>query len=44
MKDMAADPGSSVLTQRMGIALSDGRRILVKDPTSLASVAGLVQG
>ncbi|AVW92969.1 oxidoreductase [Celeribacter baekdonensis] len=31
-------------SQRMGITLSDGRRILMEGPTSLASVVGLVQG
>jgi len=44
MTDMAADPGPAVLAQRVDIALSDGRRILVEGPTSLASVVGLVQG
>jgi transposase len=44
MNDMAADPNSSVLAQRVDIALSDGRRILVEGPTSLASVVRLVQG
>jgi len=42
--DVAADPGPAVLAQRVDIALSDGRRILVEGPTSLASVVGLVQG
>ncbi len=42
--DVAADPGPAVLAQRVEIALSDGRRILVEGPTSLASVVGLVQG
>jgi transposase len=41
---VAADPGPVVLAQRVDIALSDGRRILVEGPTSLASVVGLVQG
>ena len=41
---VAAVPGSAVLAQRVDIALSDGRRILVEGPTSLASVVGLVQG
>jgi transposase len=44
MTDMAADPGPPVLAQRVDIALSDGRRILVEGPASLASVVGLVQG
>jgi transposase len=44
MTDMAADRGPPVLAQRVDIALSDGRRILVEGPTSLASVVGLVQG
>jgi transposase len=44
MNDLAADPISSVLAQRVDVALSDGRRILVEGPTSLASVARLVQG
>ena len=44
MTDMAADPLPAVLAQRVDIALSDGRRILVEGPTSLASVVGLVQG
>jgi transposase len=44
MNDVAADPGPAVLAQRVDIALSDGRRILVEGPTSLASVVGLVQG
>ena len=44
MNDVAADPSSSVLAQRVDVALSDGRRILVEGPTSLASVVGLVQG
>lgn len=44
MNDVAADPGPAVLAQRVGIALSAGRRILVESPTSLASVVGLVQG
>jgi len=42
--DVAADPCPAVLAQRVDIALSDGRRILVEGPTSLASVVGLVQG
>jgi len=41
---VAADPGPAVLAQRVDIALSDGRRILVEGPTSLASVVWLVQG
>jgi transposase len=41
---VAADPGPVVSAQRVDIALSDGRRILVEGPTSLASVVGLVQG
>ena len=44
MNDVAADPYPAVLAQRVDIALSDGRRILVEGPTSLASVVGLVQG
>jgi transposase len=44
MNDVAADPSSSVLAQRVDVALSDGRRILVEGPTSLASVVRLVQG
>lgn len=44
MSDVAADPGTAVSAQRVDIALSDGRRILVEGPTSLASVVGLVQG
>jgi transposase len=44
MTDMAADPGPAVLAQRVDIALSDGRRIPVEGPASLASVVGLVQG
>ena len=32
------------LAQRLDITLSDGRRILVEGPTSLAAVLGLVQG
>jgi transposase len=44
MNDVAADPGPAVLAQRVDIALSDGRRILVEGPTSLASVMGLVRG
>lgn len=44
MNDVAADRGPAVLAQRVGIALSDGRRILVEGPTSLASVVGLMQG
>ena len=44
MTDMAADPRPIVLAQRVDIALSDGRRILVEGPTSLASVVRLVQG
>lgn len=44
INDVAADPGPAVLAQRVDIALSDGRRILVEGPTSLASVVGLVQG
>ena len=44
MDDVAAEPGPAVMAQRVDIALSDGRRILVKGPTSLASVVGLVQG
>jgi transposase len=44
MNDVAAVPGPAVLAQRVDIALSDGRRILVEGPTSLASVVGLVQG
>ena len=42
--DVAADLGPAVLAQRVEIALSDGRRILVEGPTSLASVVGMVQG
>jgi len=41
---VAAVPGPAVLAQRVDIALSDGRRILVEGPTSLASGVGLVQG
>ena len=41
---VAAHRGPTVLAQRVDIALSDGRRILVEGPTSLASVVGLVQG
>jgi len=41
---VAAVPGPAVLAQRVDIALSDGRRILVEGPTSLASIVGLVQG
>jgi transposase len=44
MTDVAADRGPAVLVQRVDIALSDGRRILVEGPTSLASIVGLVQG
>ena len=44
MNDVPADPGPSVLAQRVDIALSDGRRSLVEGPTSLASVVGLVPG
>jgi len=44
MNDVAADPRPAVLALRVDIALSDGRRILVEGPTSLASVVGLVQG
>ena len=44
MSDVAADPGPAVMAQRVDIALSDGRRILVEGPTSLSSVVGLVQG
>lgn len=44
MTDVVADSGPAVLAQRVDIALSDGRRILVEGPTSLASVIGLVQG
>ena len=32
------------IAQRVDITLSDGRRILVEGPTSLAAVLGLVQG
>ncbi|MFC7706498.1 transposase [Plastorhodobacter daqingensis] len=42
INDVEAEP--AVLAQRVDIALSDGRRILVEGPTSLASVVGLVQG
>jgi transposase len=38
---VAAVPGPAVLAQRVEIVLSDGRRILVGSPTSLASVVGL---
>lgn len=44
VNDVGADPGPAVLAQRVDIALTDGRRILVEGPTSLASVMGLVQG
>jgi transposase len=44
MNDVAADPDPAVLAQRVDIALSDGRRILVEGPTSLVSVMGLVRG
>lgn len=44
MNGVAADPDLAVMAQRVDIALSDGRRILVEGPTSLASVVGLVQG
>jgi len=44
LHDTAADPGPAILAQRVDIALSDGRRILVEGPTSLASVMGLVRG
>ena len=44
LNDVAADPGPAVMAQRVDIALSDGRRILVEGPTSLSSVVGLVQG
>ena len=40
----ASVPGVPTYLQRVDIALSDERRILVKGPTSLASVVGLVQG
>jgi len=36
--------GPAVSAQRVDITLSDGRRILVEGPTTLASVLGLVQG
>lgn len=44
VNDVGADPGAAVLAQRVDIALTDGRRILVEGPTSLASVMGLVRG
>ena len=44
MNVVAADPGPAVLAQRVEIALSDGRRILVEGPTSLASVVERVAG
>lgn len=44
MNGASAEPGSAVMAQRVDIALSDGRRILVEGPTSLSSVVGLVQG
>jgi transposase len=44
MNDVVADPEPADLAQRVDIALSDERRILVEGPTSLASVVGLVQG
>ena len=40
MNVAAGDPGPAVVD----IALSDGHRILVEGPTSLASIVGLVQG
>ncbi len=36
--------GAPVSAQRVDITLSDGRRILVEGPTTLASVLGLVEG
>jgi transposase len=44
MNDVVADPEPADLAQRVDIALSDGRRILVEGPTSLASVVGQMQG
>jgi transposase len=44
MNVAAGDPGPAVVAHRVDIALSDGRRILVEGPTSLASIVGLVQG
>jgi transposase len=44
MNVAAGDPGPAVVARRVDIALSDGRRILVEGPTSLASIVGLVQG
>ena len=41
---ISVDPTSQVMAQRVDIALSDGRRILLEGPTSLLSVVGLVQG
>ena len=37
MNDVAADPGPAVLAQRVDIALSDGRRILVEGPSRKSS-------
>lgn len=44
MLPISADPTSQVMAQRVDIALSDGRRLLLEGPTSLLSVVGLVQG
>jgi len=38
------DPDPAVSAQRVDIALSDGRGVLVEGPTSLASILGLVRG
>ena len=44
MDSKAPDLDPAVMAQRVDIALSDGRRILVEGPTSLSSVMALVQG
>ena len=44
MLPVAAASDPQVMAQRVDIALSDGRRILLEGPTSLLSVVGLVQG
>jgi transposase len=35
---------TSLLTHRVDITLSDGRRVVVEGPTALSSIVGLVQG
>lgn len=44
LPSQSSPPAGPLMAQRVDIALSDGRRILVEGPTALAAVIAMVEG